>query len=158
MEEVRSIIDDQVGRMDEIVGYQLERAMSDSSSLIKRAILVAPVIDKLQHAMQKVYPNTAIAIEVSEDVAFFGDERDFMELMGNLIDNACKYGRASVALRARAIDESILELTVEDDGPGIPSTRREQVLERYENGFPCAGPRYWPCCCHRDCRPLRRAN
>ena len=130
VEEVRSIIDDQVGRMDEIVGYQLERAMSDSSSLIKRAILVAPVIDKLQHAMQKVYPNTAIAIEVSEDVTFFGDERDFMELMGNLIDNACKYGRASVALSARAIDESILELTVEDDGPGIPTIRREQVLER----------------------------
>ena len=144
--------------MDEIVGYQLERAMSDSSSLIKRAILVAPVIDKLQHAMQKVYPNTAIAIEVSEDVTFFGDERDFMELMGNLIDNACKYGRASVALRARAIDESILSLPSKTTARAFQVPVASRCWSEVREWIPCAGPRYWPCCCHRDCRPLRRAN
>lgn len=126
--EVRSIIDDQVGRMDEIVGYQLERAMSDASSLIKRSIAVAPVIDKLQMAMQKVYPSTAFDMSAAP-CTFFGDERDLMELLGNLIDNGCKYGRSSIKLRAEEIPDG-LELIVEDDGPGIPLERRKQVLER----------------------------
>ena len=130
VEEVRTIIDDQVDRMDEIVGYQLERAMSDSSSLIKRSIEVAPVIDKLKLALQKVYPETAISADVSMNATFFGDERDFMELMGNLIDNACKYCRSSVALSAMETQDTGLTLVVEDDGPGIPRTRRDQVLER----------------------------
>lgn len=129
LEEIQSTIDTQVDRMDEIVGYQLERAMSDASSLIKRAIDVEPVVNRLQVAMQKVYPQTAINLEVTA-ATFFGDERDLMEMLGNLLDNACKYSRGSVALTVRPVEDAGIEIRIEDDGPGIPEARREQVLER----------------------------
>ncbi len=127
--EVQETIDAQVDRMDEIVGYQLERAMSDASSLIKRAIEIEPVVSKLQAAMRKVYPNTAINVEM-ESATFFGDERDLMEMLGNLLDNACKYSRGSVSIDVRSLADAGIEITIEDDGPGIPIERREQVLER----------------------------
>lgn len=128
-EGVKSLIDEQVSRMDEIVGYQLERARTSRSSVIKRSIDVEPVMKKLQLALQKVYPDTAFSTAV-ETSTFFGDERDFMEILGNLIDNACKYGRSTVALSSKSLEGGTLIVVVEDDGPGIPKTKRKGVLER----------------------------
>jgi len=127
--EVRQTIDEQVDRMDQIVAYQLERAMSDASSLIKRAIHVAPITERLVTAMVKVYPDTRIELE-QQDCTFFGDKRDLMELLGNLVDNACKYGRAQVVIRVGESDSHGLLLVVEDDGPGIPPAQRSEVLQR----------------------------
>lgn len=127
--EVAATIDHEVKRMDEIVAYQLERAMSDASSVIKRSIEVEPILMRLQAAMSKVYPDTAIELDVTP-ATFFGDERDLMELLGNLTDNACKYGRATVLITAQPLNESGVEILVEDDGPGIPVELRDQVLER----------------------------
>jgi two-component system sensor histidine kinase PhoQ len=127
--EVRQTIDEQVDRMDEIVAYQLERAMSDASSLIKRAIDVVPVTERLVVAMAKVYPDTTVEL-VQQDCTFFGDERDLMELLGNLVDNACKYGQAHVVIHVGESDSHGLLMVVEDDGTGIPLIRRSEVLQR----------------------------
>jgi two-component system sensor histidine kinase PhoQ len=118
--------------MDEIVGYQLERAMSNASSLIKRSIAVLPVAERLVEAMRKVYPNVDVDLRADSGRAatFFGDERDLMELLGNLVDNACKYGRGRVVLSVLSQSEDQIEIIVEDDGPGIPEDLRASVLER----------------------------
>jgi len=126
--DVRQTIDEQVDRMDEIVGYQLSRAMSDASSLIKRSIKVLPVAERLVAAMKKVYPDIHIDLR-AEPATFFGDERDLMEVLGNLVDNACKYGRGLVILSvAGGADQT--ELVIEDDGPGVPEGQRAEVLQR----------------------------
>ena len=132
LDEVRETIDQQVDRMDEIVGYQLERAMSNASSLIKRSIAVLPVAERLVEAMGKVYPNVDVDLRADSGRAatFFGDERDLMELLGNLVDNACKYGRGRVVLSVVSQSEDQIEIIVEDDGPGIPEDLRASVLER----------------------------
>lgn len=127
--EVRQTIDEQVDRMDQIVAYQLERAMSDASSLIKRAIEVGPVTERLVTAMHKVYPDMSIDL-VQKDCTFFGDERDLMELLGNLVDNACKYGRSQVVIQVGESATHGLLVVVEDDGPGIPLALRDEVLQR----------------------------
>ena len=127
--EVVQTIDEQVGRMDEIVGYQLARAMSDASSLIKSNIEVAPVVERLVAAMAKVYPDRSINLEKSP-CSFFGDERDLMELLGNLVDNACKYGKSQVAIHLAESTAQGTEIIVEDDGPGIPVAQRAGVLQR----------------------------
>jgi len=54
---------------------------------------------------------------------------DMLELLGNLLDNACKWAAGEVRL-ALARDGGLLTVTVDDDGPGIPASRREQVLQR----------------------------
>ena len=127
-QDVRQTIDEQVGRMDEIVSYQLARAMSDASSLIKRSIAVVPVAERLVAAMAKVYPDVNVDLR-TEAATFFGDERDLMELLGNLVDNACKYGRGHVVISISSHASSV-EIVVEDDGGGIPEAQRADVLRR----------------------------
>jgi two-component system sensor histidine kinase PhoQ len=130
VEGIRQTVDEQVERMNEIVGYQLERAVSTSSNLIRRAIDVEPVAEQLIAAMRKVYEEKAIEIELNlAESEFFGDERDLMELLGNIVDNACKYGRNRVRVEVGKQYDRVV-LVVEDDGPGITAEHREAVLDR----------------------------
>jgi signal transduction histidine kinase len=57
------------------------------------------------------------------------DREDLLELLGNLLDNACKWADAEVRLTVVETPEGF-ELIVEDDGPGIPEDRRDQVFSR----------------------------
>jgi len=83
----------------------------------------------LKQALTKVYQSDGVTLSLTvEDETFYGDERDFMELLGNLLDNACKYGGGTVCLRV--VGGDLLTLIVEDDGPGIPSERRAAIMER----------------------------
>jgi signal transduction histidine kinase len=63
------------------------------------------------------------------DLVFDGETQDLQEMVGNLLDNACKWGRGQVQVRA-CPDQGRLCLTVSDDGPGLPEALREQVLAR----------------------------
>ncbi|MBL4679912.1 MAG: GHKL domain-containing protein [Pseudomonadales bacterium] len=129
--EIQNTIDEQVARMDEIIGYQLERAVIDSSTLIKKSILVNPIVDRLIAAMEKVYAEKEVSVELNfQDCTFFGDERDLMEVLGNIIDNAYKYcdKRVRVDLgRGKGIDMKVI---VEDDGSGIEEMHRTKMLNR----------------------------
>jgi len=53
-----------------------------------------------------------------------------LEIAGNAMENACKWGRAKVRVRAEAAGPRLLTLTVEDDGAGLPPDRRDEVLRR----------------------------
>lgn len=57
------------------------------------------------------------------------DREDLLELLGNLLDNACKWADAEVRVSVIETADGF-ELTVEDDGPGIPEERRDQVFSR----------------------------
>lgn len=131
VDEVRRTVDEQVERMDEIVAYQLERAVTKSSNLIRKAISVEPIVTRLQQAMEKVYGPRGKTIElVSAEASFYGDERDLMELLGNLVDNACKYSASHVRIGISGDDARRLKLVIEDDGPGIAESDRTRVLNR----------------------------
>ncbi len=128
--EVAAALDQQVTRMTEIVSYQLERAVSSSSKLLRNSTRIGPVTKKLVTAIKKVYQDKNVEIlEDVSDAIFPGDERDLMELLGNLLDNACKYGRGKVRLVVAVVNERV-QLSVEDNGFGIPESDRGRVLER----------------------------
>ncbi|CAK9890234.1 MULTISPECIES: sensor histidine kinase [Pseudomonas] len=57
------------------------------------------------------------------------DREDLLELLGNLLDNACKWADSEVQLTVEELPQSY-RLWIDDDGPGIPEAAREQVLER----------------------------
>jgi len=129
--DIQETINEQVNRMDEIIGYQLERAVLESSTLIKKSIMVKPIIDKLISAMSKVYADKDIDIELNfQDCTFFGDERDLMEVLGNITDNAYKYGRKRVRVELGSAKGVDLKIVVEDDGPGIEEINRSKILSR----------------------------
>lgn len=132
-----SVINQQVDRMDAIVQHQLKRAAASAGTLVGQAAVdVAPLLAELRSAMSKVYARKDLLIEVvsPEDVRFVGDRGDLFELLGNLLDNACKWCRGHVRVSARrqqgAVGRFRLQITVEDDGGGIAIADRKRILER----------------------------
>ena len=124
-------LDEQVEHMDRIVGYQLQRASTAGRGGLAAPQPVRPVVERLLAALAKVYADKPVATEVTAEasVRFRGDEGDLTELLGNLLDNAFKWGRARVRVTAISRNGS-LTLSVEDDGPGIAPEEAQHVLER----------------------------
>ena len=135
-QSVLDILFKQVGRMTEIVDYQLQRAISNGTPTVFSAINVADKADDIVSALNKVYVTKGIVCEldVASDLSFYGDENDLIEIMGNLLDNAYKHGQYLVRLSASKIlsnDVSpLLVLSFEDDGNGVPFAKRATILQR----------------------------
>ena len=121
---------EQIERMETTVGHQLSRAATVPTTLPMTSIAVMPTAARIVHALERAYAGKGVATEIAASaLAVRVDERDLMEMLGNLIENAFKYSRGRVRLSAEASAEAVAVL-VEDDGDGIPSAQRELVLER----------------------------
>jgi len=129
--EFPALVREQTARMEQIVNYQLQRASGGSHHLLQ-LIPVTPVVSRLRESLLKVYAGKAprISVAVAPGCRFRGDERDLMEVLGNLMDNACKYGRGRVEVRAEGGAPGTLTISIEDDGPGIPAGDRRHSLLR----------------------------
>lgn len=128
---------EQVDRMTNIVDYQLHRASSSSQSLLHGKVAVSTVLDKILVSLHKVYADKRIDVDaaVPDTLCFHGEQGDLYEMLGNVVDNAFKYGRSRVRISARELPPTSrgvvgLSVIVEDDGPGIAAHLREQVLMR----------------------------
>ncbi len=127
---------DQIERMDDIVRYQLRKpAQLVSGGLGLPPIEIEKELHRLGDGLTKVYRDKALLldVEIAEGAAFRGDRGDFMEVAGNLLDNACKWCRQKVRVRIEATHGAGghgIRLTVEDDGNGIPAELAGRLLER----------------------------
>jgi two-component system sensor histidine kinase PhoQ len=127
----------EIDRMSGIIEHQLKRAAASGGALLGQApVEVSPLAAELRATLLRVYAGKDLVIElaVAPAAQFVGDRGDLTELLGNLLDNACKWCRTRVRFSA-GIDESAasrerLGLVVEDDGPGISAADRARVLER----------------------------
>lgn len=126
-----ALVAEQSGRMQQIVSYQLQRAGGGSPHNLLYKVPVRPVVERLRDTLQRVYPERSVNFEVdiAPDTCFRGDERDLMECLGNLMDNACKYGASRVRVNASQAGDQLV-VDVEDDGPGIPQHLRDVILAR----------------------------
>nr|WP_318381994.1 two-component system sensor histidine kinase PhoQ [uncultured Enterobacter sp.] len=124
---------EQISRISQQIGYYLHRAsMRSGSMLLSRELHpVAPLLDNLTSALNKVYQRKGvdISLDISPEISFVGEQNDFVEVMGNLLDNACKYCLEFVEVSAHQFDDG-LHIVVEDDGPGIPASKRDLVFDR----------------------------
>jgi len=113
-------VSEQVATMQDIVNRQLTRAAAAGHRTLTAPIALAPVARRIARAMQKVHAEREPDIDtrIPDGLHARIDEGDFHELVGNLIDNALKYGGRHVQVRARVEDDA-LALEVEDDGPGF---------------------------------------
>jgi signal transduction histidine kinase len=93
---------------------------------------VAEVLDELARTLERIFRSKGVEIDwdAPDDLWFLGERQDFMEIAGNAMENAGKFGRRKVRVRAVATGPEHMRLTVEDDGPGLPPDRREEVIRR----------------------------
>ena len=111
---------------------QLKRAVAGTSSTFEQAVSIKPVVNKLFNAMNKVYADKHLTLTHDiqhHELSFHGDMTDLMEILGNVLDNACKAAVKQVTLSVLTSLNTLL-IHIEDDGPGIPKDKREQLLER----------------------------
>ena len=120
-----AIIRDRADRMLTIVERNLARVhAAPSFHPLSANTRVLPVIEDIAQGFGRVYAKS-IAIDYPAGFVFKGDKADLYEVLGNIIENACKFSQSRVSISNR--DGSIV---VEDDGDGIPQSRRSDVLQR----------------------------
>jgi signal transduction histidine kinase len=122
----------QTALMRQQVDHHLSRARAmATASVIGSRCEVAPVLADLQRTLARIYASRQLALQVvcPPEIAFRGARQDLEEMLGNLLDNACKWARTRVVATAEAADERLM-VAVEDDGPGLPPERRNEVLQR----------------------------
>jgi len=136
-DEFAGRFNEQIDRMDEIVRYQLRKpATLKADSLVLTLIPVKAEIERLVDGLNKVYHDKGpeIATQISPELQFRGESGDFLEMAGNLIDNACKWCERKVLVTVRPASGSESDggmiLQVADDGPGVPDDAVEALLER----------------------------
>ncbi|NQV87614.1 MAG: GHKL domain-containing protein [Woeseiaceae bacterium] len=129
---------EQIDRMDEIVRYQLRKpTASVVDKLVLQSVDVEKEVTRLIDGLKKVYRDKSPEFDVSIEPAleFRGDSGDFLELAGNLLDNACKWCVKQVkisivpVLGAGKIAGGMV-LSVSDDGPGIPDDAAAILMQR----------------------------
>ncbi|MCD8522930.1 MAG: ATP-binding protein [Saccharospirillaceae bacterium] len=121
----------QINTMSERIRFQLQRAVSQAQSFSLQKVAVKPVAESLLAVMKKVYADKSLTLQLiaDDDVFFLGDDNDLTEILGNLLDNACKYGRSQILVRIQRINSG-WQLCVEDDGPGVAPEQHERIVQR----------------------------
>ncbi len=115
------LLDEQLARMQHIVDHQLRRAAAAGSRTLTEPVALKPLVDKLMAALAKVYGDRSIRFDnwLDPGLKLRANQGDLYELLGNLLDNAAKYGHHHVRVAAQA-DEHHCRIDFDDDGPGFP--------------------------------------
>lgn len=139
-DDARSAIDRAAEDMDHLISTRLHRAAASTRRALAEPVAVLPEAKRVLASLQKVYSQKMIAADanIEPELQFYGEKRDLLELMGNLFDNAFKYGQSQVRITAGAVEKAGsrpgLWLRVEDDGPGIEPDRWSRLLQRGVRG------------------------
>ncbi|MCH9766124.1 MAG: histidine kinase [Alphaproteobacteria bacterium] len=134
-------VTEQATIMRDQVSHYLDRArMAARSGVIGGASNVADVVAPLVRALERIHQDRGIKIQVTcpDDVLFQGEKQDLEEMLGNLLDNACKWAESTVYLTVDRSGEASgqsrtpgrLHIQVEDDGPGLNKEQRKRIGKR----------------------------
>ena len=127
------LVVEQIGVARRQVDYHLARAQAAAATRVPGAkTVLLPVVQGLVRVMQRIHAQRELAITVQpwpQALAFRGEAQDLQEMLGNLLDNACKWAAHRVEIHAHT-DGSTLTIALDDDGPGLDAPQREAVLRR----------------------------
>lgn len=122
----------QVGIMRRQVDHYLVRARTAASGgILGQRTEVAPVIEDLARTLMRIHAerDIKVAAEAKPGLYFRGERHDLEEMLGNLMDNACKWAAGRVRVSAAAVKGRI-RIIVDDDGPGLSAEQRETAFRR----------------------------
>tara|TARA_R110001592_G_scaffold33316_4_gene115628 strand:+ start:8528 stop:9952 length:1425 start_codon:yes stop_codon:yes gene_type:complete len=127
-------LSEQIIRIDQIINYQLKRSVVAPKNPFSNTVNLRQQCDKVISALNKVYreDKTITEIKMEDDIYFKGDKGDLLEVLGNVLDNAFKYGNGHLRIQAKQINENQVNISIEDNGSGISETLKNKVLQRGE--------------------------
>lgn len=133
-EELRDTID----QMQRRVRAELDRAASSGRRTMLPPLAVAGPLERVARTLRKLYPDVRFETRASPLLEANIAERDLLEVLGNLLENAAKYGGGRVEVHAEphspTARRSGLRLTVDDDGPGLDADNFIAMLQRGVRG------------------------
>lgn len=130
--ELGAAISEQTDLMRRQVDHHLKRARTAArAGVLSETTEVLPVVEGLARTIAKLYMDRQIDIDVKIPKAalFAGEHEDLEEMLGNLIDNACKWATSRVLVTG-VVDRDVVVISISDDGPGLPDAKRDEVLDR----------------------------
>lgn len=135
--EFASKVREQSAVMRDQVTYYLDRArVAASTGALGAAVEVVPVVEAFIRTFDKIYPAQNVELIHPPELAlkFAGEKQDLEEMIGNLLDNACKWAGGEVRVALERIETAAardrLQITIDDDGPGLPEASRAAALRR----------------------------
>jgi len=127
---------EQTGVMRDQVQRHLERArIAARATVVGTVTDITPVVTSLARTMEKIHRDRGIAIdiEVPRETNFRGERQDLEEMVGNLVDNACKWAESRVSIEVLPEPDDTsdgthkVRVVVDDDGPGLTASQRERI-------------------------------
>ncbi|NWG23003.1 MAG: sensor histidine kinase [Pseudorhodoplanes sp.] len=117
------------------ISHHLERArLAARTTVVGSVTEVYPVVAALTRMMEKAHhgKELSIRLDAQGDVRFRGEKQDLEEMVGNLVDNACKWAQSRVAVEISQELQAapMIRIVVDDDGRGLTASEREQVAKR----------------------------
>ena len=115
------------------VDHHLRRARTAARAQGSRdRTAVASALEELARTLERIFEEKRVMIDwtAEDDLGFQGERQDLLEIAGNVMENACKWCRRAVWVSAEPVSDERFRLVLEDDGPGLPSDRRDEVLKR----------------------------
>ena len=126
------LILDQAHTMSGSIDHYLSRArISGHKNVMGYRTSIKSVVEDLSFAINRIYDDREVQLKLCSrgDCRFRGEVQDLEEMLGNLLDNACKWAKFRIEVRCK-IEGDRLTIFIEDDGPGIAEADRESVLQR----------------------------
>lgn len=131
--KLSEVVTRQAETMREQVDHHLRRARAAARTQgMGERTQVAPVLEELSRTLERIFRDAGVVVDwdAPDELAFQGERQDLLEIAGNVMENACKWCRGKVRATAAVTSPSLFSLVVEDNGPGLPPERREEVLKR----------------------------
>ena len=133
----QGILPDMVRKQTEVMKAQVDHHLRRARAAARAQLLgertpIAEVLDELAVMLERVFEARRIEIDwrAPDDLGFRGERQDLQEILGNLMENACKWAKRRLRVSAGPTHLGQMIVVVEDDGPGLPADQREIALER----------------------------
>ncbi|MBU2925623.1 ATP-binding protein [Colwellia sp. 4_MG-2023] len=122
---------EQLQQINQIIEHQLKRAQSSGQLSWYLGVEVKAVIEKLVKTLEKLYKENQLCftLDVDKSAIFRGDEGDLMEILGNILDNACKAAKSKIVIKVYN-KSTTLTIEISDDGAGINQSQQAVILSR----------------------------
>lgn len=136
-----AVIDQELARLDGLVGrlLQLSRIESGRQLFDEKPVFVEEVVAEGLSALDAMRLGSELDLEVDVDkgLELFGDRAALGQALANLLTNAWKHSNAAhraIRVRARAVGTAEVEITVRDNGPGLPAGEHKRIFDAFERG------------------------